>query len=96
MARRRPRGRLLDGGIGDDTLIAACGDDTLIGTEGSDLLQGGAGNDQADPGQAGGSVAALDTALPTTLEGGDGDDTLVGGTRRHDDRRHRCRLNSRC
>ncbi len=61
--------RLVEGGDGDDFLIApagtsavfgGAGDDTLWGSAGDNLLYGGEGNDR--------------------LRGGDGDDILIGGT----------------
>lgn len=70
---------------GNDTLDGGAGDDTLRGGYGSDLLQGGSGNDLLD--HQGRLEERLD--IPhhefdwhagkeaDTLEGGEGDDTLV-------------------
>ncbi len=56
-------GKLLDGGVGDDTLIARGGEDTLLGGDGSDSLSGG---DSAD--------RIVGGAGPDTLAGGAGAD----------------------
>ena len=40
----------LDGGEGDDVLLAGEGDDVLLGGPGDDVLSGGPGNDTADGG----------------------------------------------
>jgi len=73
----------LDGGAGNDTVIGAFVSDTLIGGEGSDSLSdlfsvgsGGDGNDTIS------SVGIFGGTTPTsiTLEGGLGNDRLVGNT----------------
>ncbi len=73
---------LLDGGVGNDTIVAAFSTDTMVGGEGNDSLSGtftqasGAdGNDTLDASFAnfGGTSAAL-----ITLEGGIGSDLLIG------------------
>jgi Ca2+-binding RTX toxin-like protein len=67
----------LVGGRGDDTLIGGSGNDVLFGGGGNDVLIGGAGNDTFVL-----NAANLEAGL-TTVEGGDGSDTLqltaVGG-----------------
>ncbi|KEP71208.1 hypothetical protein DL1_11205 [Thioclava dalianensis] len=59
----------VDGGAGDDALIAGSGNDTLIGGAGNDSLRGWNGSDRLDGG-------AGDDRL--TADGGN--DTLIGGT----------------
>ncbi|MEG4075477.1 calcium-binding protein [Microcoleus sp. Pol14C2] len=75
---------LLDGGVGNDTIVAAFSSDTMIGGEGNDSLSGtftnaagGDGNDTLDATRAffGGTGTAL-----ITLEGGLGNDLLIGYT----------------
>ncbi|MEG4456210.1 calcium-binding protein [Microcoleus sp. N9_A1] len=75
---------LLDGGVGNDTIVAAFATDTMIGGEGNDSLSGtftnaagGDGNDTIDATKAffGGTGTAL-----ITLEGGLGNDSLIGYT----------------
>lgn len=72
-----PRAGWVDGGEGDDTLIADedhhqlagnDGDDRLYGDEGEDRLDGGAGDDQL-----------FGNGGDDRLEGGDGNDRLFGG-----------------
>ena len=75
---------LLDGGVGNDTIVAAFSTDSMIGGEGNDSLSGsftqasGAdGNDTIDATRAifTGTGAAL-----VTLDGGMGSDLLIGYT----------------
>ncbi len=54
---------VLDGGDGDDTLLAGSADDLLLGGPGNDSLVGNAGNDTLDGGEG-----------DDTMVGGDGDD----------------------
>ncbi|MEG4441508.1 calcium-binding protein [Microcoleus sp. AT9_B5] len=75
---------LLDGGVGNDTIVAAFVTDTMIGGEGNDSLSGtftnaagGDGNDTIDATRA--FFAGTGTAL-VTLEGGLGNDLLIGYT----------------
>ncbi|MEG4507254.1 calcium-binding protein [Microcoleus sp. F6_B4] len=75
---------LLDGGVGNDTIVAAFVTDTMIGGEGNDSLSGtftnaagGDGNDTVDATKA--IFAGTGTAL-ITLEGGLGNDSLIGYT----------------
>ncbi|MBD1883508.1 calcium-binding protein [Microcoleus vaginatus] len=76
---------LLDGGVGNDTIVAAFSSDTMIGGEGNDSLSGtftnaagGDGNDTIDATKAF-FGNATGTAL-ITLEGGLGNDLLIGYT----------------
>lgn len=75
---------LLDGGSGNDTIVAAFSTDTMIGGEGNDSLSGlftqasgGDGNDTLNASFAtfGGTNVAL-----ITLDGGLGSDLLIGNT----------------
>ena len=59
-------GDTLDGGAGDDIIIAGDSNDRLIGGEGNDTLSGGAGND-----------TLVDGAGNATLNGGRGNDFFV-------------------
>ncbi|MEG4121147.1 calcium-binding protein [Microcoleus sp. N9_B4] len=75
---------LLDGGTGNDTIVAAFATDTMIGGEGNDSLSGtftnaagGDGNDTINATKA--IFAGTGTAL-ITLEGGLGNDSLIGYT----------------
>ncbi|MEG4812308.1 calcium-binding protein [Microcoleus sp. F8-D3] len=75
---------LLDGAVGNDTIVAAFVTDTMIGGEGNDSLSGtftnaagGDGNDTIDATRA--FFAGTGTAL-ITLEGGLGNDSLIGYT----------------
>ncbi|MGL5061123.1 MAG: calcium-binding protein, partial [Microcoleus sp.] len=72
---------LLDGGAGDDSIVAAFSSDTMVGGEGSDSLSGiftsasgGEGNDTINASSAGTNAAFI------TLEGGLGNDFLIGNT----------------
>ena len=66
-------GRSVDGGAGDDTIVASDFDDTLIGGAGADELFGGAGND----------VFTISSdyleLLGDSIVGGTGDDTIDAG-----------------
>jgi Ca2+-binding RTX toxin-like protein len=73
---------LLDGGDGNDTIVAAFVSDTMIGGGGNDNLSGiftqafgGDGNDTIDATFTVGTTTAL-----VTLDGGLGDDRLIGNT----------------
>lgn len=75
---------LLDGGTGNDTIVAAFSTDTMIGGEGNDSLSGlftqasgGDGNDTIDATKA--TFAGTGTVL-ITLDGGLGGDLLIGNT----------------
>ncbi|MEG4009348.1 calcium-binding protein [Microcoleus sp. Pol11C1] len=75
---------LLDGGVGNDTIVAAFSSDTMIGGEGNDSLSGtftnaagGDGNDTIDATRA--FLAGTGSAV-ITLEGGLGNDLLIGYT----------------
>ncbi|MEG3874508.1 calcium-binding protein [Microcoleus sp. MON2_D6] len=75
---------LLDGGVGNDTIVAAFATDTMIGGEGNDSLSGtftnAAGGDGNDTINATAAIfAGTGTAL-ITLEGGLGNDLLIGYT----------------
>jgi Ca2+-binding RTX toxin-like protein len=68
---------VLDGGIGNDTLIANNGDDTLIGGAGNDTLSGGLGAD-AMSGGSGNDTYNVDNALDQVIENAaEGTDTVV-------------------
>lgn len=70
----------LDGGEGNDTIIAASTTDTMLGGAGDDSLTGsftqatgGDGNDTIDG-------IGNNSTSPATLDGGNGNDKLIGGT----------------
>ncbi|MEG4394959.1 calcium-binding protein [Microcoleus sp. BROC3] len=72
---------LLDGGTGNDTLVAAFSTDTMIGGEGNDSLRGvftqasgGDGNDTLNASFAGTNAALI------TLDGGLGSDLLIANS----------------
>jgi Ca2+-binding RTX toxin-like protein len=67
----------LDGGKGNDVLIAGSGPTTLIGGDGNDQLIGGAGNDTLIGGA--GNDILNGGGGNNTLDGGDGNDQLTGG-----------------
>ncbi len=67
------RDTLLDGGDGNDILLAGNGNDVLLGGTGIDALTGGNGRDLL--------IGGLGN---DGLLGGDGDDLLIAGTTRHD------------
>ena len=62
------RPMIINGGLGDDQLIAAAGNDRLIGGRGQDTLTGNDGNDTLDGGEGSDFLIA-----------GDGNDRLTGG-----------------
>ncbi|MEG4276426.1 calcium-binding protein [Microcoleus sp. MON1_C1] len=75
---------LLDGGVGNDTIVAAFSSDTMIGGEGNDSLSGtftnaagGDGNDTINATRA--FFAGTGSAL-ITLDGALGNDLLIGYT----------------
>jgi len=67
----------IDGGAGNDHLIAAGGQTTLLGGDGNDILIGGIGNDILDGGT--GNDKLYGGFGNDKLVGGDGNDLLVGG-----------------
>ena len=81
---------ILIGGDGDDSISGGEGDDVLVGGPGHDVLDGGADNDRLVAGEGdivlGGAgndriELSTDRGAPASIDGGDGDDTLVlGGT----------------
>lgn len=73
----------LVGSTGNDTLTGLDGSDVLYGFGGSDTLYGGAGNDVLYDGgyrSPSGSVYSFYDQSADLLDGGDGNDTLTGGT----------------
>lgn len=64
----------LDGGDGDDTLQGYLGNDTIITGNGADVAYGGAGDDMLD---------GRDDGAMDYLNGGAGQDRLIGGTADH-------------
>lgn len=68
-----PADDVIDGGNGDDYIWGDEGNDSLYGGSGYDTLDGAGGNDYLDGGAKGGDYES------NLLQGGDGDDTLVGG-----------------
>lgn len=73
-------GDLMDGGEGQDTLVALLGDDTLAGGAGNDSLNGGAGANRADGGDGDDYLTARGQFGASLLDGGVGNDTLLSGT----------------
>ncbi len=78
----------LDGGYGDDIILAGDGNNLIRGGDGSDTITAGAGNDTLDGGAGWDSLtggAGNDSLLGGTLGGwlygGDGDDVLDGSLR---------------
>ncbi|MEG4312256.1 MULTISPECIES: calcium-binding protein [unclassified Microcoleus] len=75
---------LLDGGVGNDTIVAAFATDTMIGGEGNDSLSGtftnAAGGDGNDTINATAAIFAGTGTDLITLEGGLGNDSLIGYT----------------
>lgn len=67
---------LMDGGDGDDRILAFAGNDTLIGGLGEDTLNGGEGDDSLEGGDGDDRIFA--EAGNDTLEGGAGNDLLEG------------------
>ena len=76
-AATRFGGLILDGGAGNDTIIAGQGGSVLIGGAGNDLLIGGAGDDDIRGGS--GSDLLIGGAGNDVLRGGSGNDLLIGG-----------------
>lgn len=73
------KGSLVDGGLGNDSIIMLEGNDTLIGGLGADTISAGAGNDLVF-GDATTSAPDGDPAASADrLYGGDGADTILGG-----------------
>jgi len=64
---------LLDGGAGDDSLLAGSGSTVLVGGDGNDLLAGGAGRD-----------VLIGGAGADSLNGNGGDDVLVAGQTKYE------------
>ena len=75
-----PRGDILKGGDGDDTIRGLGGGDLLKGLAGDDLLIGGSGNDRLFG--AAGDDTLLGGLGADRLSGGAGDDQLEGGAGR--------------
>ena len=76
---------LLEGSIGNDTLIGGSGDDTLVGGRGNDRINGGTGRDVLSAG-AGNDKLFSDDGNVDTLSGGEGidiagvdSDDVIGG-----------------
>ncbi len=69
-------GSTLDGGAGDDLLIAQAGDDALLGGTGDDVMFGGSGTDLLIGG-AGNDQLAGDFGNNDRMAGGAGDDTYL-------------------
>jgi Ca2+-binding RTX toxin-like protein len=67
----------LDGGIGNDTIIAGSGADQIFGGDDHDVVQGGGGNDTVDLGAGDDAFVWNGGDGSDTVEGGDGVDTLV-------------------
>jgi Ca2+-binding RTX toxin-like protein len=68
---------ILNGGLGNDSIMGGSGNDTLLGGDGNDALDGGEGNDWLDSGSGDDVLAGNDGA--DTLMAEDGNDTLLGG-----------------
>lgn len=68
---------IIQGGTGNDALEGGDGNDTLEGNTGNDQLNGGKGLDTLR-GQAGDDALTAGEGLGTVLEGGDGNDHIVG------------------
>lgn len=73
-------GDLLDGGAGNDSLLAQGGDDTLRGGDGADSLDGGAGANRLEGGLGADYLLVRTVGGAHLLDGGEGDDSLFGGT----------------
>ncbi|MFZ1468931.1 MAG: calcium-binding protein [Paracoccaceae bacterium] len=69
----------IDGGFGNDTLMASANGASLNGGRGSDLLQGGAGNDVLTGGYGTDNDTLSGAGGNDTLDGGYGNDILNGG-----------------
>ena len=72
-------GDLMDGGAGNDTVLAQVGDDTLRGGDGNDSLNGGAGVNHLEGGIGDDYLLAPFLGEAHVLDGGQGDDSLFGG-----------------
>src|SRR4028118_253821 len=74
----------LDGGVGNDTIVAAFSTDSMVGGEGNDSLSGiftqASGADGNDTLNASFANFGATTAALITLEGGLGSDLLIGNT----------------
>ncbi len=68
---------LIDGGAGNDTILAGEGNDTVTGGDGDDSVEGGFGDDSLSGG-AGADVIRGDDGADI-LSGGDDADTIFGG-----------------
>ena len=76
----------VDGGLGDDSILAGLGDDAVLGFDGNDTIDGGGGADEI-LGQDGTDLLLGDSgddsidggAANDTIRGGRGDDTIQGG-----------------
>ena len=68
-------GAYLNGGGGNDVITGLGGDDALVGGAGDDLLVGGGGKDLFIGGA--GADTLRETNADSTIDGGDGTDTLV-------------------
>ncbi|MBD0328436.1 MAG: calcium-binding protein, partial [Pyrinomonadaceae bacterium] len=75
---------LLDGGVGNDTIVAAYSTDSMVGGEGNDSLSGvftqASGGDGNDTLNASFANFGATTAALITLDGGLGSDLLIGNT----------------
>lgn len=69
---------LLDGGIGNDRIIAGVGDSQLIGGDGDDQLTGGDGNDRLSGGNGADRLAG--ERGNDVADGGEGNDAIGGGS----------------
>jgi Ca2+-binding RTX toxin-like protein len=69
----------IDGGAGNDTIIAGTANDSITGGDGNDALTGGGGNDTISGG--GGNDTITVDAGTVSVDGGAGNDTVImGGT----------------
>jgi Ca2+-binding RTX toxin-like protein len=76
---------LIDGGPGNDFILAGDGDDVVFGGSGNDVLYGGSGNDEIHGEEGANSIFGEDgddllisERGGSVMEGGDGNDTLIG------------------
>ena len=67
---------LLDGGAGNDTIYGGRGVNTIFGQDGDDFLQGG-GLRSIISGGAGNDKIKVTSGAKTTVDGGEGDDTIT-------------------